>query len=312
MSGKTLQMSSFGINGRLGNQLFQYYFMHLLKDGLGCDIVLPSRAYTASLLFATTPEHNIQPAATAFQFDDSEEARYAGPTVDILKLKALLADPVIDAVDVKGYFQYHTSYFSNVRSRTLLHTLLSPHAELSTQQEIGFTALLKQNVTVLEQFLGGRQLLALHHRRGDYIELNQRHHGNGVFYMPDFQVVLKQVKDVISASGMRNTLFYICSDDLDYCRTELEQANLSCICSETFFGKAANNHLSHLLLDVAVMVHADCLVAANSSLSIFAALLNQRSKLFLRPDPFGYGLVSFHPWNTHVLCKRNLSHADRV
>ena len=51
------------------------------------------------------------------------------------------------------------------------------------------------------------------------------------------------------------------------------------------------------------MSHADQLVISNSSFSMAASMLNERSESFYRPDP-QTRMIKFDPWNTDVYLKR--------
>jgi hypothetical protein len=56
-----------------------------------------------------------------------------------------------------------------------------------------------------------------------------------------------------------------------------------------------------LFLDHYVMTQADLLAVSNSSFSVTAAMVNERGRMFLRPDRSAAGLIPFDPWNTQIV-----------
>lgn len=291
-----IQMSSLGtgICGRFGNQIFQYIFLQIVQQELGCRIAYPH--WMGELVFevqSKASSMNSQPHLAAFEKGIADvntipliaqTQRYVGPTTDVNALRSYIERIGAECLDVYGYFQYHTGCLRPWRKeiQKWLKLRLSPSMDANAR---------------LRALVGDseKNILAVHVRRGDYLQYGRQH---PYFWGASVDDVVKTISDILDG-GAKNVVIYLCSDDLDYCSTAFRERNVPHLTwRELDSGATTDQQLMH---DFSVMTGADMLLAGNSSLSIAASLLNEKGRMFLRPSPRGDGMVPYVPWSTEIL-----------
>ena len=280
-----IQMPSLGNHGRLGNQIFQFFFLKILEEKLGCEIRYPS--WSGTHMFGIAPSAPIELVKTTLNLDDSDNSgkRNTGPDedFDIICREISVADRAI--VDITGYFQYHTSY-------------LRPHAGIFSRSFSLAPALADQLATALAVINPeARQIIGIHIRRGDFLTLN----GSRAFWAHSFDSVFQAIDDLI-CSSLYDILIYLASDDVDACAAEFDRRGMPFATSTNLF-RAADDY-GKLLCDFWMLTQADYLLTSNSSFSVAAAMRNEKARIFLRPSPKEDRMLPFDPWNTHVLLRK--------
>ena len=90
---------------------------------------------------------------------------------------------------------------------------------------------------------------------------------------------------------------YVASDDANNLVGFLKSEGIEVICASQF----TQNENEFFLWDFLALVKSDVLIAANSTMSIAAALLNKNAQLFLRADSPTGKFNTFAPWQTEIL-----------
>ena len=269
---QVVTMSTFGSNGRFANQLFQYMFLHLVSRRQGALVQVPG--WVGCELFGRTePEPLLALPEWRETMDGSK-----GPTdlpggewTSHFKEK----NPAFKSTDYWGYFMGHSRDLAPDRDhiRELFHF----------QPE--FVEFAESRLARLRS--GGRRILAVHLRRGDY--------GYGYFFRAPCAWYEAWLKDAgLDPSAW---VIYVCSETPTDYRDRFPG-----------FKKADSDELGvsgalAAYLDFYVMTKADKVLTANSSFSFMATMLNQNATEFLRPCAETERLVRFDPWDAEVLLR---------
>lgn len=291
-----VQMSGLGQEqvGRFGNQLFAYFFLKVVEAELGCEIRTPTwLGETVFKLPATAP---LLPPEAGITFEGQGDPpriqfvhqvrRSVGPQPE-LDVIAGYQNRGCSVLEIEGSYQYHMATYAHHRALHRSLFRLNPLLEAQLDQALARVG------------LGERPLVCAHIRRGDYPRFQNQH---PLFWSVGIEAVAKALQD-LHASGLRDPLLYVASDDLPYCRQAFEAMRQPFIASEQLF--TGLDTQTALMTDFMVMTRADVLMAANSSLSVGAATMNERARLFLRPCPREERLIPFDPWHSHVLLARH-------
>jgi hypothetical protein len=134
-----LRMSSLGVNGRFGNQVFQYAFLRLLAKERGMDAHNPQ--WIGGALFGHPQQCGDMPLPLSCEFDCSFAPQKELPT---------------SGAELWGYFQYHTSFYRKNQSE--FRALFQPVEALARPLEQAVARLIGS----------GKTLVGIHLRRGDY------------------------------------------------------------------------------------------------------------------------------------------------
>lgn len=278
----TAQMPDFGDNGRLGNQIFQYFFMLVLRDHYKFDIRLP-----------------FPPQEWIFDFDTSLAQPFKGNAREI-KLDRIHRLIDLDAiasfiqqemaatgvVDLAGYFQQHTSIYA--KHQHLFQQIFSLSPDRTNPIDTALHSALAE-----EGLRGNTALIAVHIRRGDYLNIIN----HPILWPVDISQYAIEVQR-IKATGLQNAVVYIASDDVDYCK---QMSSLFGGLPVITRDNLVLGNVSDTLVDFHIMSKANVLIASNSTFSLAAAMLNQTAKIMTRPIGPLSGFSAFDPWNTDVL-----------
>jgi hypothetical protein len=275
-------MQSFGRNGRLGNQLFQFFFLNIVQNRLNCKISIPR--YEENIYFDPCLDNE-------YLFVDSELSIPGSDLEADIGLVKQYAS--VENLNINGYFQYHTSQYS-MEDKNLLFELFHPTFNKKNESII-FKKLLIYIQNFFSEYFKNKFLIVLHVRRSDYLNSSTPE-----FFCVNFECFYHDLLKINSINSMKNLVIYIASDDIDYCLFSAERWNLKILTSRDF------SQIDPLVLDFYFMIFADVLYTANSSLSIMASMLNSNSKIFRRPHINQTEYAAFHPWNTPILLKRSL------
>ena len=262
--------SKLGTMGRFANQVFQYMFLQTYAKEHGYDAVNPT--WIGDDIFDVTKGvEGEMPVLKHIRQTDNDHSR-----CEIASGEASFPNH-----DLLGFFQYHMSYYGWRKSEIL--------RELKFKDEYGVAS------NEIKDFFrkSGRPVAALHLRRGDY--------GFGYFFLPPnswYKQWLSEVK-----REHPNLAVFIASDDLEAVQRDF--AEFDVWTAKDIPLSSPDNIRYEFFVDFCAMVHADSLATSNSTFSFLAALLNERSKLFMRPDLGKRQLISFDPWQSTPLLRDN-------
>lgn len=265
-------MSTFGQNGRFANQLFQYMFLRLVARRQGALVQTPS--WVGRELFGcdepapvlAMPEWRepVDQLIADDAFKGCEWTRHFREFV-----------PNFSSQDYWGYFMGHTADLAPDRAFIRGLYRFVPEFAQAAGQRLGKLRALRPRI------------LAVHLRRGDY------------GYANFFRAPCAWYEDWLRRSGFdpAEWLVYVCSETpapylrrfAGYQTADATQLRVK--------GEAA------AYLDFYVLTQADYVLAANSSFSFMAAMLNENATGFARPCARQEALVPFDPWDAPVLLR---------
>jgi len=258
ISAGIVRMSRLGRFGRFGNQVFQYAFLRLYAAEHGLRYEVPR--WVGSDLFG----HDDPPVS------DMQLPEFFEP--ESRSILSRIPNPVLN-VDISGYFQYHTSYFAPRKDefRRLFRPLPRWQGPLDNAIQL--------------MRRGGRTLVALHVRRGDYVSKQ--------WFLPPASLYRQWIAD--NLQNWNDPIVYIATDNLDQVLSEFAGFH-------PFSNKDINVVIEPFsdYVDYYVLTQADALAISNSSYSFSASMLNCVATHFVRPVLGNPTLVPFDPWNGHV------------
>ncbi len=258
-----VSMTALGLMGRFGNQIFQYAFARLYGGIHDLRVEVPN--WIGRWLFDLDDPYPDTPLRPL-----DENPAVMGTFLDES------SSPLLAGHDLQGYFQCHTRHYR--RHQRTFRALFQPGARLKPSVERALARLGER----------GRTLVAIHLRRGDYS-------GGRLFWPAPVSWYLDWLGAIWQ--GLDAPVLYIASDD-DTVHREL--AAFSPVTAGDLGGTIPG---AETYPDFHVLAHADLLAISNSSFSVTAAMLNERGRAFLRPEPNSRKLVPFDPWNTEVLLR---------
>jgi len=274
-----ISMTTLGSNGRFGNQLFQYLYLWSVAQAQNALIHTPH--WIGKELFGLSDTTPCAVFPTVKERLPCEETDEDG-NIKIHSETLLKKLPSFTSMNLWGYFQLHTSIYADRKEP--IRNLFTPAPE--------FRLVLDGTLEKLRS--GGKKVIAIHLRRGDY--------GHSFFYRAPCLWYEKWIEEEgLSPADFR---VYICSEEPKAYQSRFQDFD---VMSYDSLGLDAN--LS-AVVDFYIMARADMLAISNSSLSFFAAMLNSKASSFVRPDINSERLVSFDPWNSDVLQRQNLSDTE--
>lgn len=244
-------MVDFGINGRLGNQMFQYAFLYSIAHNSDNTILkLPK---------PNNPESDKQTYQLETVFDMKIEELTMNDYKNLkLKLRERIEydeDPSVDVVkntranaSFSGYVQCW-KYFHPMMKKQIINQFKFKSDVVKKAEE----ALLDMNIVY------NTKLVSLHVRRGDYI-------GN-IHYVPDiayYRAAALYIKGCMEGNGTK-LHFVVFSDDIDWCKEHITSDTIGNV-SITY---SSNSHG----VDLFLMSHCDAHIIAASSFSWWGAYL---------------------------------------
>lgn len=164
MSRGVFSVSCLGRMGRFGNAILQYMFAKTYAKRHDIQAELPS--WVGNYLFGVSdlPMRHRFPVFTEKTWHGSDDALIPNLT------------EVLVNRDIRGYFQYHTSYYAPYRN--YLTGLLSPATHLRLGLEVGWSRISNR----------GRTPVGIHLRRGDY--------GQDCFYLTPVDWYLDKLEEL--------------------------------------------------------------------------------------------------------------------
>lgn len=246
--------------GRFGNQLYYYLFLKIYSKNNG--LTLETLPWLGNQLFGF---NDTGISVNFCKISESEE---------VIQSYKKENDKVFVNRDFYGYFQLHTSV--HAQEKDYIRSLFTPVATVKNQLQ---PALDKLRAS-------GHTLVAVHMRRGDM--------GYGPFVISPTKWYLDWLQK--NWGNLDNPILYVASDSMELVLKDFSAYNP--VIAEDL-GLKVDVPKADFYPDFYVLSQADALLISNSTFSSSAALLNVRSKYFLRPDFEKQQMVDFDPWSTY-------------
>jgi FkbM family methyltransferase len=268
----TITMSGLGQVGRFGNQIFQYAFLRIYAREH--HLRIETSAWIGQSLFGFDDpaiSRTLPTFQENFRTNTLEEAR------------VINAGYVLENINLLGHFQYPTAYFA--KHRDFFRTLFQPVPPL---QDL---------IDRLEECLRfhGKTVLGIHIRVGDYRFCPSQ------FAPPHWY--LEWLRGYWQT--LESPILFLASDDLALVQHLFADYNPIVLSDLLTLANIDPQDMEIVdlgfYLDFSLLSRCDLLAISNSSFSFAAAMLNDRSQIFMRPHIPTQKLISFDPWND-VVC----------
>ena len=254
-------MSTLGFNGRFANQVFQYAFLKLQARKHQLRAETPP--WIGQFLFG----HDDPPVSRSLPMvvEKRDKLNHARPQI---------TNQTFRNVDIWGYFQYHTSFYS-------------PHKDFFRSLFQPSPAVEEKLLPAMQRLRGlGRTVIGIHLRRGDY--------GYGHFFIAPTQWYLEWLEELWPRQD--DPVLFLASDEPEKVRGDFSRFNpvtardLGCELPEAEFYP-----------DFYLLSKCDLLAISNSSFSFAASMLNRECRLFMRPHLPSEKLLPYDPWSADPL-----------
>lgn len=265
-----LRMSSLGVNGRFGNQVFQYAFLRLLARERGMEAQCPP--WIGNSLFGHQERWSTAPLPLWSDQDGSIDRELAHPT------------EARDGAELWGYFQFQTSYYRPRRDE--FRSLFRPLPAFAWPLE-----------HAVQRIRGdGGTLIGLHFRRGDYAAASNFWEWEG-----PTKWYVKWLQEIWPA--LEKPVLYIASDE-----PAKVVADFAAFSPKTAADLGVNLKGAEFYTDFYTLTRCDHLAISNSTFSFAAAMLNATARSFVRPEPQLERLEQFDPWDAEILLRGKAPH----
>lgn len=277
-------MKIVNIIGGLGNQMFQYAFALKLKTLFEEDVYIDIQHFNASIFksFKSHNLHNGYELDRLFYGKTLKEAKpgkiwrvshyipnywisrairkyFPSRKSEVIEKLKFQYDPTILEIKGSKYYEgYWQSplYFDDIRSLVV--------------EEFRFPKMDEVNQNIANN-MNSSNSVSLHVRRGDYI--NNPGWG-GICTLDYYRKAIE-----IALGEIENPVFYIFSNDIEWCKE-----NLSSFILDASVIYINHNKGNESYKDMQLMTFARCCIIANSSFSWWGAWLNNRdNKLIIAP-----------------------------
>jgi hypothetical protein len=227
-----------GSYGRLGNQMFQYATLKSVADRNGYKYKIPPGNYSLKKLNIKAGELTHEELKKINKEYRERWFHYDDNVFDIN-----------DWTSILGYFQ-SSKYFNNIKKELY--------------DEFDNKLVLKRVNNFIDN---SKKKVSIHVRRTDYLGLPKFHPFPGLGY---YRKCIKYFKERFECN------FYICSDDIDWCRRNFIGNDY------IFSGKGE-------VFDLLLMMSCDHNILANSSFSWWGAYLNKNKNKIIKYPKVWFG-----------------------
>jgi hypothetical protein len=179
-------------------------------------------------------------------------------------------EPSLEGKDVLGYFQHPTQHYAP--HKEYFRSLFRPRPKIEASLNAQWQAIRNR----------GKTVVTLHLRRGDF--------GYGIFWIAPSQWYLSWLEEAWKTFD--DPVLVIISDEPMKVLPDFAKYN-----PVTFQNAPRLFPGAEFYPDFWAMTQADVLAISNSTYSFAASMLNERCKLFMRPEAFERKLISYDPWN---------------
>lgn len=261
-----ISFNTLGNMGRLGNQMFQYAALKGIARNRGYQFCIPPYSmfgkYDSNVKFSDSTIHifpNLSPDSVGMTLNNvRHEASFL--------FDKDLFDNCEDDTDLVGYFQ-NKKYFENIEEEI--------REEFSFSKEV-FDLCNGYVKDISDQ----GELISIHIRRGDYLELSDAHPPLDILY---YETALSKFS--------KNIPVLIFSDDPEWCK------NNELFLSDRFLVSESNSSVYDLCLMTLCSHH----IIANSSFSWWGAWLSKSNNVIAPSKWFGESLS--HHDTSDVYCR---------
>lgn len=266
MTKHLITMSTFGTNGRFGNQIFQYAFLKIYAKEHDLQVQIPRWPIGEYLFGHQDPEiSQILP-----QIRESSQ--------EIAESEIITANPPLQNIDIWGYFQYHTSYYAQYKD--YFCDLFKPRAEIEQKIQQAWHKL----------GLSQKTVVCLHIRLKDY--------GFSYFFIPPFAWYVDWLNELWPS--LENPILYIATDEPETVLHHFS-AYHPVTAKDLPIELPEADFNADFYVDFYILSQGDLVAISNSTFSFAACMLNQRSKLFVRPHLPSQKLITFDPWHSEPI-----------
>ncbi|OHD05273.1 MAG: hypothetical protein A2086_08585 [Spirochaetes bacterium GWD1_27_9] len=270
-------MIGIKIGGGLGNQMFQYAFGYVVAKKFSTSFYLEKRnqfkldkyfslrILENSINSLIKPLYKMQTKLGKIKMYDWEDFGTKTPESFISQIK--------DNIYYCGYFQSEKYFEGFYKDLQKIFKIKKEYIE--------------QFNSKYEKFYKENKVIAIHIRRGDYINFGDDSLGGKNMTLPIsyYTNCLKQIKDISSYK-----IIFI-SDDIEFVKKEFGQ-------KENYFFESNNE-----IIDFQVILNADKVIMSNSSFSWWASYLNIKATDIYCPNYWlGFKIGTENPIG--IVCKK--------
>ncbi|MEW9669848.1 alpha-1,2-fucosyltransferase [Ammoniphilus sp. 3BR4] len=273
MSNGIITMNSLGKKGRFGNQVFQYAFLNMYASRYSLEI--QTNPWVGQFLFG----HQDPPVTHNFPLLTSHVIKKQIRKGTLFSSKT----PPYRNVELWGQFMFHTRFYRP--HKKLFRSLFQPAPKIRSMVNKGYKDLRKR----------GETIIGIHIRRGDFLKFKD-HKRNVPVPTSWYTKWLDQTWPTL-----KKPVLFIASDDVDSVLPDFKPYHpvISSDVIKNFPKITSFRPDTSFYPDFYLLTKCDVLAISNSSFSFAASMLNDRCKVFMRPNP-KQKLVSYDPWDSDV------------
>ena len=232
------------LDGRLGNQLFQYAFALSLSKTLKTSFYISQyNCYNLIYEYFVLPSNGKMRNKLIERFFWKEMKYIEGIDFNVDNWMGKCIDP---SATYSGFMQSYL-FFKNVETDVFREFTIRKKWTRKFNQTYGAA-------------FKNQKIIAIHVRKGDYTHFGHLHNNARDISLPIdyFLDCFKQIEKIEAYQ------VYFISDDIDYCKSA--------------FGNIANAHFNknNEIMDFQLLMNADICIVSNSSFSWWAAFLNKK------------------------------------
>jgi hypothetical protein len=261
-----LTMSSLGVKGRLGNQIFQYAFLRICAQEYDLEVQVPD--WIGRHLFGHPDPLIAKELDLVREVHVSEENIFSKYTKDEILSSIYPKERLINK-NLEGYFLYRTNFYATYKG--YFRSLFKPIVQIEQRLKTPLTKLQSQ----------GQTLVGLHIRLGDY--------GTYPYLIAPSKWYLSYLATLWET--LENPVLFIASDDLDQAIKDFKEYNPITIRDLNISLPEADFYPEFYLLS-----QCDVLAISNSTYSFTASMLNEKCSIFARPCFKQRKLIPYDPW----------------
>lgn len=256
-----ITFSMLGNHGRLGNQMFQYAVLNSISLRNNFNFYIPKHNHQLSECFNIT--------CKAYDLQKQETLQIVSRLNRFREISFNFNREIFnipDNTDISGNFQSE-KYFSDFESEI--------RKQFTFKNEIHQEA--KKQFNFFKESYQAQELVSIHIRRGDYVNLQEYHP------VCELEYYLKAIK-LVTEKVDKKIKFLVFSDEIDWCKSNLNN-NENCI-----FSSNINPYI-----DLCLMSMCEHNIIANSSYSWWGAWLNENpDKIVIAPNKWFGPKYSHH------------------
>lgn len=263
------------ISGGLGNQMYQYA-LYRKYISMGVEAKISISYYENTEILNVVPQHSVKflleevfSGIVANIASDAEIQKYetfsSNPVLRFLARKGLFRKIVIEDVkNEEAIFHpeilklrdgFVDGYWQSIKYIADILPLL--------RKEFSFAKPLMGKNKDVSEYISTSNSVSIHVRRGDYLN-TEYEQLDMAYYSKAISFVKKKIKDPV---------FFIFSDDINWCKENLEIEG-----TYINWNKGKDSYV-----DMQLMSLCKANIVANSTFSIWAALLNNNSPIVIHP-----------------------------